>query len=71
MRAHLRPYHYTCGVMTTVSVVATSDSVLAVSFHGWVQLQRSCVSDPCNTLFLQTALKLGGVSLPLTQPPCT
>jgi hypothetical protein len=26
--------------------------VLAVSFHGWVQLQRSCVSDPCNTLLL-------------------
>jgi hypothetical protein len=27
--------------------------VLAVSFHGWVQLQRSCVSDPCNTLLLR------------------
>jgi hypothetical protein len=27
--------------------------VLAVSFHGWVQLQRSCVSDPCNTLLLE------------------
>jgi hypothetical protein len=26
--------------------------VLAVSFHGWVQLQRSCVSDPCNILLL-------------------
>jgi hypothetical protein len=32
--------------------------VLAVSFHGWVQLQRSCVSDPCNTLLLQKNLLL-------------
>jgi hypothetical protein len=30
--------------------------VLAVSFHGWVQLQRSCVSDPCNTLLLQRSM---------------
>jgi hypothetical protein len=25
--------------------------ILAVSFHSWVQLRRSRVCDPCNTLF--------------------
>jgi hypothetical protein len=35
--------------------------VLAVSFHGWVRLQRSCVSDPCNTLLLLLPLyRFGG-----------
>jgi hypothetical protein len=30
---------------------------------GWVQLQRSCLRDPCNTLLLSTGLQtVGGVS---------
>jgi hypothetical protein len=35
-----------------------NSSSTAPSFHGWVPLQHSCVSDPCNTLLLYSSILL-------------